>query len=113
MRSMTRALSLVVVAAAALAVPDWAGRAAQAPPAVILVTLDGARVEEVFGGLDVAVLKSTLAADAKVESNPTFKRFWAPTPEARRSRLLPFFWDTLMRDAGSIAGNRALGIECT
>jgi len=111
MRSMARAVSVVAVAAVAVAVPDWSGRAAQAPPAVILVTLDGARVEEIFGGLDVAVLKSTIGADAKVEANATFQRFWAPTPEARRSRLLPFFWDTLMRDAGSIAGNRALGSD--
>ena len=107
---MTRAVSLVI-AAAAIAVAGWSGHAAQAPPAVILVTLDGARVQEMFGGLDVAVLKSTLGTEASVEANPTFQRFWASTPEARRSRLLPFFWDTLMRDAGSIAGNRALGSD--
>ena len=79
-----------------------------APPAVVLVTLDGARTEEMFGGLDLAVLKSTLGAKQTAETQPVYRRFWAPTAEARREKLMPFFWGTLMREHGSIAGNRAL-----
>ncbi len=78
---------------------------------MILITLDGARTEEMFGGLDAAVLTSTLGAEPKLEANSTYQRFWAPTPEARRERLMPFFWRTLMSSAGSIAGNRALGSD--
>ena len=37
---------------------------AQRPPGdadnVVLITLDGARVQEMFGGLDVEILRSTL-----------------------------------------------------
>ena len=43
-----------------------------------------------------------------VETQPVYRRFWAPTAEARREKLMPFFWGTLMREHGSIAGNRAL-----
>jgi len=79
---------------------------------VVLVTLDGARTEEVFGGLDLEVLKSTLKPDAKVEDSAVYKKYWADTPEARRRKILPFFW-TLVTEQGSIAGNRALGSRST
>lgn len=76
---------------------------------IILITLDGARTEEVFGGLDVGVLRSTLGDKQRVEDSPVYKRFWASDPVARREKLMPFFWGTLMRAHGSIAGNAALG----
>ena len=82
-----------------------AAAAAQSPPAVILVTLDGARVEEVFGGLDASVVESQLKNGQRLEDQPLYKRYWAPTPEARREKLMPFFWGTLMQAHGSIAGN--------
>lgn len=73
---------------------------------VVLVTLDGARVEEVFGGLDAAVFA---LADKNYKSSDAFKRFDAATPKERREKLMPFFWKTLMANRGSIAGNRSLG----
>lgn len=76
---------------------------------VILITLDGARIEEMFGGLDVDVLRSTLSPDAVIEKHPLYLRFGAATPEERRRRLMPFFWDVLMARYGSIAGNQRLG----
>lgn len=75
---------------------------------LILITLDGARTEEIFGGLDVDVLRSTLREGQKLEDHPTYRRFWAESPEARREKLLPFFWGVLMKSQGSIAGNRKL-----
>lgn len=89
--------------------------ATQAAPArspirhVILITLDGVRTEEIFGGLDAGILRSTLDKDDKLEEHPLYKQFWAETPAARREKLMPFFWRVLMREHGSIAGNRALG----
>ena len=82
--------------------------AAQSPQSVILVTLDGARVEEVFGGLDTSIVESQLKDGQRLDDQPIYKRFWAPTPEARREKLMPFFWGTLMKAHGSIAGNSAL-----
>ncbi|MGH9158931.1 MAG: phosphoglyceromutase [Vicinamibacteraceae bacterium] len=76
---------------------------------VVLVTMDGVRTEEIFGGLDLAVLESTLDRGADLEAEPAYEKYWAPTPEERRAKLMPFFWQTLMQQHGSIAGNRARG----
>jgi hypothetical protein len=105
------ALSLAVLAAVTVAQP--AARSQQpADPGdtVVLVTLDGARHEEIFGGLDVDILKSTLKENQRAEDSPVYKQFWAPTPDERRRKLMPFFW-RLVTEQGSIAGNAALGSE--
>ena len=80
---------------------------AQAARHAVLITLDGVRTEEIFGGLDRAVLAST-SPDSPIEDLPAYKQYWAPTAEERRAKVMPFFWGTLMREHGSIAGNRAL-----
>jgi hypothetical protein len=104
---MPRVLLAFVLALVLVPGPD----AQSGSDRVVLVTLDGARTEEIFGGLDLAVLKSTLSDKQTPEAQPAYKRFWAGTPEARREKLMPFFWGTLMRDHGSVAGNRAVGSE--
>jgi hypothetical protein len=58
----------------------------------VLVTFDGARIEEVFGGLDAAIVASQLKGGQRLEGQQIYKRFWAPTPEERRMNLMPFFW---------------------
>jgi Metalloenzyme superfamily len=79
---------------------------------VVLVTLDGARWQEVFGGLDLAVLRST-SDKTPVEKTPSYARYWAETPEARREKLMPFLWTTLASRHGVLAGNRAHGSRVT
>ncbi len=74
---------------------------------VILITLDGARTQEVFGGLDLDILKDK-TKKGRVEDTALYKKYWADTAEARRLKLLPFFWGTLLKEHGSIAGNRSL-----
>ena len=102
--TFTTPAALVVTLAAAAQPQTPAG-----DDRVILVTLDGARTEEMFGGLDVEALRSTLEKDETLEKHATYQRFWAPTPEERRQKLLPFFWGTLMAKHGSIAGHRPSG----
>src|SRR4051812_17065664 len=98
-------------------VPRVVSPQATVPPAagdaLILITLDGARTEEIFGGLDLDVLRSSIAADKKPQDQPVYGRFWAETPQGRRERLMPFFWRTLMTAHGSIAGNPAAGSSVT
>jgi hypothetical protein len=98
---------LLVVGATALAGAYPKARA-ESPRHAVLVTLDGVRTEEIFGGLDREVLAS-LVKEGPVERSPVYERYGAPTVDARRTKLMPFFWDTLMRRHGSIAGNRARG----
>lgn len=94
---------MTTVLAAGLA----AAALAQSPPAIVLVTLDGARIEEMFGGFDAEIVRAGLKPNQRLEDQPLHKRFWAATAEARRAKLMPFFWGTLMREHGSIAGNPA------
>jgi hypothetical protein len=71
---------------------------------IVLITLDGARTEEVFGGLDVDVLRSTLRDGQTLAETSSYRRFWAPSRDDRRRRLMPFFW-SLVTEHGSIAGD--------
>ena len=73
---------------------------------VILVTLDGARTQEIFGGIDTRLYEQIKEDASKTE---IYKRFDANTASRRREKLMPFFWQTWMKNHGSIAGNRALG----
>jgi len=75
---------------------------------VILITLDGARTQEVFGGLDLEVLEDK-TKKRSVEETVLFEKYYAGTAEERRAKLMPFFWGSLMKQHGSIAGNRSLG----
>ncbi|HEX7087000.1 MAG TPA: alkaline phosphatase family protein [Vicinamibacterales bacterium] len=109
---MLRRLVVLMLALAPALLSDVQPRvAAQAQPArnVILITLDGARTQEIFGGLDLEVLRSTLREGETPESTSVYREYWAPTPEERRSKLMPFFWGELMARHGSILGNRAKG----
>lgn len=94
------------------AAPNQAAAAERKTRNVILITLDGARTQEVFGGLDLEILKD-VTKKGRVEDSDMYKRYWAPTPRERREKLLPFFWKTLMARHGSIAGNRDLGSTAT
>ena len=76
---------------------------------LILITLDGARTQEIFGGLDVEVLRSGLKKDERLEDARAYKQVLGRDAEARRAKVMPFFWTEWMRSHGSIAGNRAAG----
>jgi hypothetical protein len=69
---------------------------------VILITMDGLRWQELFGGaVDSMLANEDLTRDrARMEES-----YLAPTAEARRRRLMPFFWDTLA-PRGMVFGNR-------
>ena len=58
---------------------------------VVLATLDGVRVQEMFGGLDAEVLRAGLGKDARSRTTPPAGVTRAPASEARRERLMPFF----------------------
>lgn len=75
---------------------------------VILITLDGARLQEIFGGFDGELYKK-IEKDA--EKRKIYKTYNAPTAKERREKLMPFFWQVWMKNFGSIAGNRELKSE--
>jgi type I phosphodiesterase/nucleotide pyrophosphatase len=69
---------------------------------VILVTADGLRWQELFGGID-PLLKDSKAAGMEGEQ-ALRDRLWRPSAEERRAALLPFFWTTLA-PRGVVLGN--------
>lgn len=79
---------------------------AQPAENLILITLDGLRWQEVFGGID-----SVLAQDERFnqgQGERLLGRYGAETPEASRAKLMPFLWSTVAAE-GQIWGNRTYG----
>ena len=76
------------------------------PPArnVILVTIDGLRWQEFFGGADRAYFKR----DKEGSGGQPEKRFWRATAAERRETLMPFVWKTIAT-RGQIFGDQNAG----
>jgi hypothetical protein len=79
---------------------------------VVLVTLDGVRVQELFGGMDPVLANAPEAQSGIYDPAVTKARWWRETPEARREALMPFLWKTLA-PAGMVLGNQAKGSKVT
>ena len=73
---------------------------------VVLVTIDGLRNEELFGGADPKLLNNSKRSGAKDQAKLK-ERYWRKTARERRETLLPFFWGTLAKQ-GVVLGNREL-----
>src|SRR5258708_2188069 len=69
---------------------------------VVVVTLDGMRWQEVFGGADSALLKNK---NFTRDSAGTSGKFWNDDVLVRRKNLFPFFWSTVV-EKGQLYGNR-------
>ncbi len=87
-------------------------RAQTAPPRhVILVTLDGVRPTDFFGGMDTVVSGSDSLSG--IANRERFRgSYWRPTAGERRRAVMPFFWDSLA-PRGMVFGNAALGSRAT
>jgi len=93
-------VSCLVAAAAILA-------AAQTPqPAanVLVVTMDGMRWQEVFGGLQSELLTKEAGGISEEAAATATRRFGAASPEERRQKLMPFFWSVIAK-RGQIFGD--------
>lgn len=83
---------------------------AQAAPAdrVIVVTLDGMRWQEVFGGAERELISRE--AGGVADTTGTAARFWRESPEERRQLLMPFLWGTIA-GRGWLLGDSTAGRE--
>lgn len=61
---------------------------------LILISVDGLRWQEVFKGADSLLMKN--------------KKYWAPTEQERRKKLMPFLWNAIETE-GQLYGNREYG----
>jgi len=82
-----------------------AGQPAARTKHLFIITIDGFRWQEVFTGAD-----PLLVGDPGYVHDTALTRqmYWDSTSEARRRRLLPFFWGTIAAE-GRLYGNRLLG----
>ncbi|GHN01998.1 hypothetical protein WSM22_34870 [Cytophagales bacterium WSM2-2] len=71
---------------------------------VILITLDGMRWQEVFGGAEQRLITKKFVGD----TSKLAKTYLLNTPEQRREKLMPFFWNVIGKQ-GQLYGNRKLG----
>jgi hypothetical protein len=69
---------------------------------VVLVTIDGLRWREVFGGAEEKMLDPRAGGIKDMEGLK--KRYWRDTPEARREALMPFLWTTVAKQ-GQVFGD--------
>ncbi len=84
---------------------------AQETENLFLITLDGLRWEELFGGADPMLINH---AEYVKDTAALKKLFWQETAGERRKVLMPFVWQTIARE-GQIYGNRNLGnkVNCS
>jgi hypothetical protein len=74
-----------------------------------LITVDGLRAQEVFGGLELAMLGDLKRSGIGEKSAERIReKYWRETREARREALMPFFWKTLA-PRGVVLGDKECG----
>ena len=69
---------------------------------IVIITLDGMRWQEIFGGADEVLINDTVYNH---DPKGLKEKFWAVTPEERRTKLFPFLWTTIASE-GQLYGNR-------
>ena len=111
-RRLTRFAPVVAALLGGLALAAAAAAAEPTGRNVVLVTLDGVRIQELFTGMDPVIANATEAESGIYEAEVTRSRYWRETPALRREALMPFFWKTLV-PAGLVLGNPALGSPVT
>lgn len=72
---------------------------------LIIITLDGMRWQEVFGGAEDRLLANK---EFTRDSAGSRERFWNGSAETRRNKLFPFIWGELAKN-GRIYGSRTSG----
>ncbi|WP_111309181.1 phosphoglyceromutase [Confluentibacter sediminis] len=93
--------SIILVSLSILSFLGNAQQENKQQPNVFLITLDGARWQDVFTGIDTVLLNSSYTQDKKLLT----KKFVGNSTEENRTLLMPFFWNTIAKQ-GQLHGNR-------
>ncbi len=98
----------VVLGTATFTAPAVAQDNAEVRRNVVLITIDGTRWQEVFGGADAALNNREHGG---VEDTAALRRaYLAGDAEANRRALMPFLWD-IVATAGQLLGDPASGSD--
>jgi hypothetical protein len=95
-------LFATLLAMALLCFPGFSLQAQEAPENLVLVTLDGVRWQEVFGGVDPDLIE-----DERFTTSPDLLKqtFWRERRSERRKQLFPFLW-SVIESQGVLVGDR-------
>lgn len=80
--------------------------AMKAEQKVVLITVDGYRWQELFGGADSMLINNKRFGDVKMMKDS----YWKETPKERRQALMPFTWNFIAKN-GTIIGDRKMGCK--
>lgn len=69
---------------------------------LVVITLDGFRWQELFSGADSSIINDPRYNGDVVNTKALY---WASSKEERRKRLMPFFWNIIVKQ-GELFGNR-------
>ena len=69
---------------------------------IIIITMDGMRWQEVFGGVDDVLVNDSIFSH---DREGIKKKFWAASATEKRQKLFPFLWTTIAA-RGQLYGNR-------
>lgn len=72
---------------------------------LVLITIDGFRWQELFAGADPSLLNNKKFVR---EEHHVKEKFWHDNETERRELLMPFFWQTIVKN-GMVIGNRKIG----
>jgi hypothetical protein len=78
----------------------------QPAPNVIIITTDGFRWQEVFGGMDTSLANHPKFNQG--DSTYIYNKYGAKDLSARQKQLMPFFWNQIAKE-GMLFGNRYVG----
>ena len=103
-----RKLSLLSIVLLALVFSTGAATAPGPAANVIVITMDGMRWQEIFGGAERVLLGKDEKA---ISESLAYRRFWKDAAEARRAALMPFLWSVVATE-GQVFGDRSRGSLC-
>lgn len=69
---------------------------------LVLITIDGLRWQDLFTGADERLINRENGGVREVDA--IRHRFWAESPQERRARLMPFFWNVIAKN-GQVFGD--------
>jgi hypothetical protein len=77
---------------------------------VLVVTMDGMRWQEIFGGMSSDLLTQKEGGVSDAAKKKSEERFGGATPEERRAKLLPYIW-TVVAKNGQVFGDPSKGSD--
>ena len=101
-------LALLLAVTTAHTAISQANKAANKPaynvaPNLIIITTDGFRWQEVFGGMDTAIANQSEFNQG--DSTYIYNKYGANDLATRQKKLMPFFWNQVAKE-GMLFGNR-------